>query len=279
VLCYAMPVFFLGLLLKLLFATKLDWFYSSGRASPDVELNISGNSVAHDTHIFILNALIYGTPDDVVDVLRTAKLYEPSVVVVEDIDTEAATGEDNAIDRLLDAFDGITAKGGKMVVVMTTNHLERIHKGMLRPGRFDAVLEIGSLDRNGVERLIKVIVPPSKLADHIDYDAVYEAMEGFYPAFVREALERAKTFAVSRLKGASGYTLSTVDLVKAAQSLATQLGHLNGAAEGERLPTLDQVIGERVLVATREAVHGTQLIREGAYEFGELSVPSLNGAH
>ena len=31
---YAIPVFFLGLLLKLLFAVHLTWFYSSGRASP-----------------------------------------------------------------------------------------------------------------------------------------------------------------------------------------------------------------------------------------------------
>jgi peptide/nickel transport system permease protein len=70
VLAYAVPVFFLGLLLKLLFAVKLNWFYSSGRASPDVELNISGSSVAHDTHIFILNAIMYGQPSDVVDVVR-----------------------------------------------------------------------------------------------------------------------------------------------------------------------------------------------------------------
>jgi peptide/nickel transport system permease protein len=74
VLSYAIPVFFLGLLLKLLFAVKLDWFYISGRASTNVELAISGNSVPHDTHIFILNALMYGTPSNVVDVLRHAVL-------------------------------------------------------------------------------------------------------------------------------------------------------------------------------------------------------------
>jgi peptide/nickel transport system permease protein len=63
-------VFFLGLLLKLLFAIKLGWFFSSGRASPDVELGITGASVPHDTHIYILNAVLYGQPSDVEDVLR-----------------------------------------------------------------------------------------------------------------------------------------------------------------------------------------------------------------
>ncbi|MDT4893506.1 MAG: peptide/nickel transport system permease protein [Pseudonocardiales bacterium] len=68
VLAYAVPVFFLGLLLKLLFATKLGWFYSSGRASPNVDLDI--NNVAPNTHIYIINAIQYGNLSDVWDVLR-----------------------------------------------------------------------------------------------------------------------------------------------------------------------------------------------------------------
>ncbi len=67
-LAYATPVFFLGLLLKLLFAVKLGWFFASGRASPDVEFDITG--ISPDTHIFILDALIHGNAHDVVDVLR-----------------------------------------------------------------------------------------------------------------------------------------------------------------------------------------------------------------
>ena len=47
VLCYATPVFFFGLLLQLLFAIKLGWFFASGRASPDVEFAITGISAGH----------------------------------------------------------------------------------------------------------------------------------------------------------------------------------------------------------------------------------------
>ncbi|MCW2648802.1 MAG: peptide transporter permease [Pseudonocardiales bacterium] len=70
VLAYATPVFFLGLLFQLLFAVKLGWFYSSGRASPGIELGITGSNVPHDTHIYILNALLYGDSGDITDVLR-----------------------------------------------------------------------------------------------------------------------------------------------------------------------------------------------------------------
>ena len=54
VLGYAMPVFFVGLLLQLLFAIKLGWLPPSGRASVDVEAAIQ--NVAPNTHIYLINA-------------------------------------------------------------------------------------------------------------------------------------------------------------------------------------------------------------------------------
>jgi peptide/nickel transport system permease protein len=68
VLAYAVPVFFLGLLFKLLFAIKLHWFFSDGRASPNVQVAI--DDVAPNTHIDILNAILYGDTGYIWDVVR-----------------------------------------------------------------------------------------------------------------------------------------------------------------------------------------------------------------
>lgn len=184
--------------------------------------------------------------DKIEDVLRTARLYQPAVVFVEDIDGATSTGEDDAVTKYLDAFDGITAKGGELMMLMTTNHIERIHRGMLRPGRLDAVIEIAGLDHHGIERLIKAVVAEGKLADGIDYTAVGDAMDGFLPAFVREAVTRAVTFAINRLEGQANYVIDTPDLVAAAESLYPQLAHLNEAGEGTTKPTLDSAMGELV---------------------------------
>lgn len=70
VLGYAMPVFFVGLLLQLLFAIKLGWLPPSGRASIDVEAAI--NNVAPNTHIYVINAILYGDPSYVWDVIKHA---------------------------------------------------------------------------------------------------------------------------------------------------------------------------------------------------------------
>lgn len=190
--------------------------------------------------------------DKVEDVLKTARLYQPAVVFVEDIDGAASSGEADDVTKLLDAFDGITAKGGEIVVLMTTNHLDRIHKGMLRPGRLDAVVHIGSLDRNGIERLIKTVVASGKLAADVDYDAVAEAMDGFFPAFVRESITRAVTFAINRLEGKVDYVIDTPDLVDAAHSLIPQLQALHDAGEGERRPTLSVAFEEAMVKSVKQ---------------------------
>ena len=68
VLLYAAPVFFVGLLAKLLFGIELNWLPVSGRAAPATELAIA--NVSPRTHILIIDAILYGQPSYVWDVLR-----------------------------------------------------------------------------------------------------------------------------------------------------------------------------------------------------------------
>jgi hypothetical protein len=207
--------------------------------------------------------------DSVEDVLRTARLYQPAVVFVEDIDGQASSGENEDVTKLLEAFDGITSKGGELQIVMTTNHIERIHKGMLRPGRLDAVVEIAGLDRHGVARLIKAVIKPGKLDETTDFDAVGDAMEGFLPAFVRETITRAVTFAINRNEGSAEYVISTEDLVNAAHSLRPQLDKLNDAGEGSRRPGIEVAFADLV----RDEVTGL-VVRDPRGELA-ISVPTV----
>lgn len=192
--------------------------------------------------------------DDLERAMKTAALYAPAVVFFEDIDGVASKGDDLAVSRLLDLFDGISSKGNDVIAVMTTNHVKRIQKGMLRPGRMDAVIHIGEMDRPGVERLIKVIVPQGLLFE-IDYDAVFAAYEGYLPAFVKEAIDRTMRYAIARTEGEPMF-LETSDFVAAAQGLRAQLQLMQDAGEGTRTPALETALANVVT----QAVHGVDLI-------------------
>ena len=72
ILWYATPVFFVGLLLKLVFAVWLDILPVAGRASTRTELDL--DSLPHPTGIYLIDAIQLGDPAAVGDVLSHAVL-------------------------------------------------------------------------------------------------------------------------------------------------------------------------------------------------------------
>lgn len=195
-------------------------------------------------------------------VMQTARLYQPAVVFYEDVDqvadSEAQTGMN--ISRLLDDFDGIEAKNSRLLCVLTTNHAERIHKGMARPGRLDAMIEIDDLDLEGVTKLVSLRVGPL-LASDIDWEKVYESAQGYKPAFVTEFSDRAVRYTLVRTEGKpNGEKITTDDLVHAADALRPQYLLMSGAKDRYEPPMLD--------VALRTALKPvvTQTIRETFYD-------------
>lgn len=176
--------------------------------------------------------------DNLEQVMQTAALYSPSVVFIEDIDVLARAGSEEQNARLLELFDGVSMKNNEVMVVMTSNRAAEMHKGMLRAGRIDAAIEIGPLDRAGVERLIQVSIPEGKLDPNTDFVAVHEAMEGFEPAFIKETFVSAQRAAISRT-GSSDYLLTTEDFVNAANLLRPQHELHSNATEKQSKPELE----------------------------------------
>jgi transitional endoplasmic reticulum ATPase len=208
--------------------------------------------------------------DDPAEVLKTAELYAPAAVVIEDVDIHADGGSAVDISRMLDMLDGITSKGVEIVALFTTNHLERIQKGALRPGRIDAVIEINDLDAPGFQKLVEITVGKDRLSDSIAWDEVAEAFRGFLPAFVVEAARRSQRYTMARNEGRPGI-MTTKDLVAAAESLRPQLDLHEGAKEGANVPTVDAVLRE----ITESVIKRTTNAEIGGFQVEEATI--LNG--
>ncbi len=72
ILWYATPVFFVGLLLKLVFSVWLGILPVAGRASTRTEIEMS--NLPHPTGFYLVDAIATGNPDNVTDVLQHAVL-------------------------------------------------------------------------------------------------------------------------------------------------------------------------------------------------------------
>lgn len=223
--------------------------------------------------------------DDLQEALQTAQIYAPAVVWFEDIDI-LSSGSTSAIDisRILDMLDGASSKGKEVIAGFTTNHVDRLPKGVLRPGRIDAIVHVGGLDVNGYRKLVESLVRPDLLGD-IDYAEVAKAFlywevpdgervvvdgvvvvehgkvlennygyvlredgkvvhEGYLPAFAREAISRAMLYVIDR-NGEPG-VIETADLVDAAYGLRRQRELMNEANEGVSKTTLDSLTRQLV---------------------------------
>lgn len=91
------------------------------------------------------------------DALHFARKYQPCVIFAEDVDS-VISGSDRTkeVDDILNTIDGIASKGTEIMVVLTTNHVEKINKAMIRPGRLDAIIEVTAPDEAAVKRLIRM---------------------------------------------------------------------------------------------------------------------------
>lgn len=188
-----------------------------------------------------------GTLEDLERTIQLARLYSKDgcVVAIEDIDVYASQEGDNAQTRITNMFDGITSKGDKVMFIMTSNKAANFSKGMLRAGRVDRMIHIGALDKAATEQLIRRVVGEQRLGD-VDFDTVWQAMDGFEPAFVRQTFDQAAVAALIRT-GTRDYVLNTEDFVTAANLLRPQHELHTNKAEKEKRSSIEGLVKEVVL--------------------------------
>lgn len=89
----------------------------------------------------------------------------PSWEKVESSETEEAKSKGISLSALLNVIDGVAATEGR-ILVMTTNHADKLDPALLRPGRVDMSIEFGYADKADVQEL---------------FSAIYTSLEGDLP--------------------------------------------------------------------------------------------------
>jgi len=157
---------------------------------------------------------IYVRPgDSIAPSLRFAKLFQPAVVFFEDIDSEISGSERTThVNEILNTADGIIGKNDAVMTILTTNHLNRINRAMLRPGRVDAIIKLGDLDRDSVAELVGVYSSVLNVADmtEAEKDGLHQAALKYPAAFVANATQRASMYAISGGRDAKDITVQDV---------------------------------------------------------------------
>ena len=184
--------------------------------------------------------------------IQFVKQYGRTLIYSEDID-QAVSGDRNAdMQQILNHMDGIDTKEQDVMFLFTTNHLEKIEKALLRPGRIDVAIQIGAPDEEAVARLVHVYAG-AKLDKSFKGDGVGRILAGQIPAVIREAVERSKLSAIGRAK-TSEFLLTDEDIETGAHSVMQQVD----------LTNVDKAPSKHVAVQFFEALAATDAVERTA---------------
>jgi proteasome regulatory subunit len=139
------------------------------------------------------------------DLFELAAEREPAIIFIDEIDaiaskrTESKTSGDAEVQRtmmqLLSEMDGFDQRGD-ISIIAATNRFDMLDRAILRPGRFDRLIEVPEPDHEGREQILHIHTKKMNLSPDIDLEAVAEQTEGFSGAELESLATEAGMFAI-----------------------------------------------------------------------------------
>jgi len=135
-----------------------------------------------------------------------AKEKAPAIIFIDEIDSigskrlDSSTSGDREVQRtlmqLLSEMDGFESTHN-VKIIAATNRPELLDKALLRPGRFDRIIEIGLPDSSARNKILKILTKNMPLSKSINLKQIANKTEGFSGAELKALVMEAGMKAIS----------------------------------------------------------------------------------
>ncbi len=143
------------------------------------------------------------------DLFDQAKKNAPCIIFIDEIDAVgrqrgAGLGgghdeREQTLNQLLVEMDGFSANEG-VIVLAATNRPDVLDKALLRAGRFDRQIVVGTPDVKARQEILEVHARKKKLADDVDLGTIAKNTAGFAGADLENILNEAALLAARKDK-------------------------------------------------------------------------------
>ena len=134
------------------------------------------------------------------DLFAEAKKSSPCIIFIDEIDAVArrrGTGmggghdeREQTLNQMLVEMDGFGVNEG-IIVMAATNRVDILDPAIMRPGRFDRKISVGTPDVKGREDILKVHARNKPLAEDVDLKQVAQTTAGFTGADLENLLNES----------------------------------------------------------------------------------------
>jgi proteasome regulatory subunit len=139
------------------------------------------------------------------DLFELARQHQPAVIFIDEIDaiaakrTESKTSGDAEVQRtmmqLLSEMDGFEDRGD-IRIIAATNRFDMLDRAILRPGRFDRLIEVPKPDAAGREQIFQIHTRSMNIADDVDYGQLASMATDASGADIKAICTEAGMFAI-----------------------------------------------------------------------------------
>ncbi len=139
------------------------------------------------------------------DLFEVARENQPAVLFIDEIDaiaskrTDSKTSGDAEVQRtmmqLLSEMDGFDERG-EVRIIAATNRFDMLDPAILRPGRFDRLIEVPKPNTEGREIIFQIHTRKMNLASDIDFDELAEMTPDASGADIKAICTEAGMFAI-----------------------------------------------------------------------------------
>ncbi|MDD1711113.1 MAG: proteasome-activating nucleotidase [Methanoregulaceae archaeon] len=182
---------------------------------PGTGKTLLAKAVAHETNAYFLRVVgselvqkYIGEGARLVrELFELAKKNSPTIIFIDEIDavgasrTEATTSGDREVQRtlmqLLAGMDGFERRGD-VKIIGATNRIDILDRALLRPGRFDRIIEIPLPDVEGRLAILNVHTRKMTLDDEVNLREIAFLTEGKNGADLRAICMEAGMFAIRK---------------------------------------------------------------------------------
>ena len=139
------------------------------------------------------------------DLFEVARENQPAVIFIDEIDaiaskrTDSKTSGDAEVQRtmmqLLSEMDGFDERG-EVRIIAATNRFDMLDPAILRPGRFDRLIEVPKPNTAGREIIFQIHTRKMNLAEDIDFAQLAEMVDEASGADIKAICTEAGMFAI-----------------------------------------------------------------------------------
>ena len=190
------------------------------------------------------------------DLFDQAKKIAPAIVFIDEIDAVgrrrgAGLGgghdeREQTLNQLLVEMDGFQKNEG-VIVLAATNRQDILDPALMRPGRFDRQIYVGTPDVQGRQDILKIYARDKRLDEQVDLKAIALATAGFFGADLENLLNEAAILAVREKR----QVITTEDLNEAMMKIIA----------GPQKKSRKQLQRDLRITAIHEAGHAVAMYR------------------